>query len=153
MSSGSFANGLFNLMSWVGNVIMPTLAVLFVSMGVYNHSKARGGTEKYITAALAALSVSALNQLAIVFMSQSADGDQYYNGILTLVNWVGNVVLPLYAGVEVVQALLAYMSTSALRAKEQWIRHLTTAIGCLCVSALSRLLEYFIAQGANGLGS
>lgn len=151
MSSGTFDGGLFNLMSWVGNVIMPTLAVLFLCMAVYSHSKGHT-TQKYVTAAVAALSVSALNKLAIVFMSQSTDGDQYYNGILTLVSWVGNVVLPLYAGIEVVQALLAYQASSAIRAKEAFIRHLTTAIGCLSVSALARLIEYLIQNGSNGIG-
>ena len=37
----SLSNGLLNLTSWLGNVIMPTLAGLFAAAAVYQFSKGR----------------------------------------------------------------------------------------------------------------
>ncbi len=148
MNSGSFDGGLLNLTNWVGNEILPTIAVLILIMGIYTYSK-NGNIERYIIGAMASLGVSGLLRLSEAFMQQGSGADQYYTAILTLVNWVGNVILPAYAGLEIARAFIASHTTSQLRAKEQWVRHLVTAIGCLSVSAITRLLEYFIQNGTQ----
>jgi hypothetical protein len=55
---------------------------------------------------LAALSVSGLLWLAEVFASQGSETTQYWSAILSLANWVGNVILPVYGGIEIVRAVL-----------------------------------------------
>jgi hypothetical protein len=149
VNSGSFEQGILNLTNWVGNVIMPTVAVLFVILAVYQFSKGRGSLERYIVGAMAALCVSGLLRLAEAFVQAGSGADQYYTAILTLVSWVGNVIMPVYAGIEVVRALIEVSVGSQMHIREKTTRHLMAAGGCLCISALTRLLEHFITSGTQ----
>lgn len=146
MNSGSFDDGLLNLTNWIGNVIMPTLTVLFLVMAIHHFSKGRDAS-RHVAGAMAALCVSGLLRLAEVFTQQATGADQYYTAILTLVNWVGNVLMPVYAGLEVTQAFLALVVKNQIMAREKTFRHIATAGACLSVSAITRLLEYFIVNG------
>ena len=105
MNSGSFDGGLLNLTSWVGNAVMPILAALILAMGIYKYSRGYH-IDPYIGGTLAALSVSGLLRLAEVFASQGSGTTQYWSAILSLANWVGNVILPVYGGIEIVRAVL-----------------------------------------------
>jgi hypothetical protein len=95
MNSGSFDGGLLNLANWVGNAVMPVLAALILSVGIYKYSRGYH-IDPYIAGAMAALSVSGLLRLAEVFASQGSGTTQYWSAILALANWVGNVILPVY---------------------------------------------------------
>ena len=59
---------------------------------------------------------------------QGQTGAQPEGAFLNLVNWIGNVIAPVGAGLALV-----------------------TAIGCLAVSGVTRLLEFWIAQGGGGI--
>jgi hypothetical protein len=91
----SLSNGLLNLTSWLGNVIMPTMAGLFAAAAVYQFSKGRYHHQSAY-AALASLMCSGLLRAMESFANQSAwnNQDRYWISILTLVNWVGNVSYP-----------------------------------------------------------
>ncbi len=152
MNSGTFDGGLLNLASWTGNVILPTLAVLILAMAIFKYAHREPG-ERYIAGAMAALCVSGLVRLAEAFVGTSSGADQYYQAILNLANWVGNVILPVYAGIEVVRAVVGFRYYDPQKPyADMWMRHVMTAGACLSVSALIRLLEYFIAQGTAGVG-
>src|SRR6476646_8416051 len=90
-------NGLLNLTNWAGNVIMPTLAGLFFAAAIYRFSKAHPYSH-LSWAGFAALMCSGLLRALEAFAQQAGpnDPDRYWISILTLVNWVGNVMLPLY---------------------------------------------------------
>ncbi len=92
-----FENGLLNLTDWAGNVIMPTLAGLFFAAAIYRFSKAHPYSH-LSWAGFAALMCSGLLRALETFALQAGpnDPDRYWISILTLVNWVGNVMLPLY---------------------------------------------------------
>jgi hypothetical protein len=65
--------------------------------------------------------------------------------VLNLVNWVGNVVAPVGAALAVVMAVLAY---SQGRGVMRWS---VTAAGLLVISGLTRLIEFWIANGTGGV--
>ena len=86
--------GLLNLTNWVGNVIMPTIAGLFFSMAVVCFAKGRD-YHHWMYGGLLSLMASGLLRAMETFSSQLAwnNPDLYWNSLLNLVNWVGNVDL------------------------------------------------------------
>ncbi len=93
----NLSNGLLNLTNWLGNVIMPTMAGLFAAAAIYRFSKGHPYSQ-FGYAALASLMCSGLLRAMESFSNQAAwnNPDRYWISVLTLVNWVGNVLLPLY---------------------------------------------------------
>jgi hypothetical protein len=65
--------------------------------------------------------------------------------VLNLVNWVGNVISPVGAVLAVVMAVIAY---SQGRGVMRWA---VTAAGLLVISGLTRLIEFWIQNGAAGV--
>ncbi len=65
--------------------------------------------------------------------------------VLNLVNWVGNVIAPVGAALCVVMAVISY---SQGRGVARWA---VTAAGLLVVSGLTRLIEFWIANGTAGV--
>ena len=120
-------------------------------MGIYKYSRGYH-IDPYIGGTLAALSVSGLLRLAEVFASQGSGATQYWSAILSLANWVGNVILPVYGGIEIVRAVLGVGGFfERLNIGDDWIRHFIAGGACLCVSGLMRLMEHFIAAGTSGV--
>jgi len=76
---------------------------------------------------------------------QGQTGAQPEGAFLNLVNWIGNVIAPVGAGVAVVGAVVSYAMGRG------FFRWLLTAMGLLVVSGLTRLLEFWIAQGGAGI--
>ena len=91
MNSGSFDAGMLGLTNWVGNAVMPILAVLILALGIFKYSRGYH-IEPYIAGTMSALSVSGLLRLAEVFASQGSGTTQYWAAILCLADWVGNVM-------------------------------------------------------------
>ena len=65
--------------------------------------------------------------------------------LLNVVNWVGNVIAPLLAVGAVVMAVISY---SQGRGVARWA---VTAVGLLLISGLTRLIEFWIANGTAGV--
>ena len=65
--------------------------------------------------------------------------------VLNLVNWVGNVISPVGAALAVVMAVVSY---SQGRGVARWA---VTAAGLLVISGLTRLIEFWIANGTGGV--
>jgi hypothetical protein len=76
---------------------------------------------------------------------QGQQGTQPEGTFLNLINWIGNVIAPVGAGGA---ALMAIGSFAMGRGFAKWV---FTAIGLLMVSGITRLLEYWIAQGTAGV--
>jgi hypothetical protein len=64
---------------------------------------------------------------------------------LNLVNWVGNVIAPVGAALAVVMAVIAY---SQGRGVMRWA---ITAVGLILISGVTRLIEFWIANGTGGV--
>ena len=76
---------------------------------------------------------------------QGQTGAQPEGAFLNFVNWIGNVIAPVGAGVAVVGGIVSYASGRG------YLRWMGTALGLLAVSGLTRLLEFWIAQGGGGV--
>ena len=64
---------------------------------------------------------------------------------LTLVNWIGNVIAPVGAALAIAGGLVSYIAGRGV------MRYVVTALGCLAVSGVTRLLEFWIQQGGGGV--
>jgi hypothetical protein len=149
----NLANGLLNLTNWLGNVIMPTMAGLFAAAAIYRFSKGQPYSHLGY-AALASLLVSGLLRAMETFSNQAAwnNPDRYWISILTLVNWVGNVLLPLYGAGQVVLAVVHFSGLlERMTIGEAWVRNLVSAMCCFALSGLLRLGEFWVQHGAAGV--
>ncbi len=149
----SLSNGLLNLTNWLGNVIMPTMAGLFAAAAIYRFSKAQP-YQHLGYAALASLMCSGLLRVMESFSNQASwnNPDRYWISILTLVNWVGNVLLPLYGAGQVVLAVVHFAGLlERMTIGEAWVRNLVAAMCCFGLSGLLRLGEFWIQHGTAGV--
>lgn len=76
---------------------------------------------------------------------QGQTGAQPEGAFLNFVNWIGNVIAPVGAGVAVLGAIVNYAAGRA------FMRYGVVALGLLAVSGLTRLLEFWILQGTGGV--
>jgi len=82
-------------------------------------------------------------QTAVAVQGQT--GAQPEGAFLNFVNWIGNVIAPVGAGVAVLAAIVSYA------AGRSFARYGVVALGLLAVSGLTRLLEFWITQGTGGV--
>ena len=149
----SFANGVLNLTNWFGNVVMPTIAGLLAAAAIYHFSKGRQ-YQHLAYAALASLMSSGLLRVLESFSNRAAwnDPDRYWISLLALVNWVGNVLLPLYGALQVVLAVVHYGGLlERMTVGEAWVRNLVAAMCSFTLSGLLRLGESWIQHGTAGV--
>ncbi|SRR6266404_2459674 len=152
LSQMSFDNGVLHLANWMGNVIMPTLAAVFIITAIIQFSKGHEFSHT-MYGALACLMVSGLTRAFENFASQRAwnNPDVYWMALVTLINWAGNVILPVYAAAQVAVGALRMGMFSYIHPTSGWMRHFLVAALCLMISGLLRLTEFFVAQGAAGV--
>ena len=94
-------------------------------------------------AALLAQNLGAAPQVNVAV--QGEQGSQPEGTFLNLINWIGNVIAPVGSGGA---ALMAIGSFAMGRGFAKWV---FTAIGLLMVSGITRLLEFWIANGTGGV--
>lgn len=148
-----FANGLMNLTSWAGNVIMPTLAGLLFAAAIYSFSKGQSYSH-FCWGGLAALMCSGLLRVLEGFAQRAAadDPDRYWMSVLALVDWTGNVILPLYGVLQVVITVLYFGGVlERMNIGDAWVRNLLAAMMCFSLSGLLRLAEFWIQNGTQGV--
>ena len=148
----SFTNGLLNLTNWAGNVILPTLAALFFAIAVMKFARSEPCASS-MYGGFACLMASGLLRAMETFASQRAwnDPDVYWVSLLTLVDWICNVLMPVYAGLQVAAGALRMGVVARVHPTEGWMRHFVAAGLCLMLSGLLRLAEFFIAHGTAGV--
>ncbi|MBV9341027.1 MAG: hypothetical protein JO159_09080 [Acidobacteria bacterium] len=148
----SFDVGLLNLTNWIGNVIMPTLSAFLIILAILQFSKGQEFAHS-MYGALASLMVSGIARAFETFASQAAwnNPDLYWLSIVALINWVANVILPIYAASQVALMALKLGVFSLVNPTSGWMRHFLTAALCLTVSGVLRLAELFVAQGTGGI--
>ncbi len=76
---------------------------------------------------------------------QGQTASQPEGAFLNLVNWIGNVISPVGAALCVVMAIVNYTHG---RGVARWV---VAAAGLLMISGLTRLIEFWIAQGQSGV--
>lgn len=150
----TFEHGLLHLANWLGNTILPTLGCLFLAIAVVQY--ARGYHHLYSTWSYAGLLCLLVSSATRLFESWTAgtynDPDLYWHGILHMVDWICNVILPVYAVMHVAVGAVKLSTTNAL-ARDIMTpgRHFIGAILCLVASGLARLAEFFVTHGMSGV--
>jgi hypothetical protein len=141
-----------NLASWAGNVIMPTMAGAFFAGAVYRYSKG-GQFEQILYGGFASLMCSGMLRALEGFVQNagptSADG--YWTAVMNLVNWIANVILPVFALTQLA-AMGMHMGgvVSEIYPGSTWIRKFIAAMGALMVSGMVRFAESMVKQ-AHGI--
>jgi hypothetical protein len=148
----SFTNGILNLTNWTGNVILPTLAGLFFAIGILRFAHSESYTSAMYGGFLC-LMASGLVRAMETFSSQRAwnDPDVYWVALVSLVDWICNVLMPVYAGLQVAAGALRMGIVTRVHPTEGWMRHFVAAALCLLLSGLLRLAESFVAHGTAGI--
>jgi hypothetical protein len=141
-----------NLASWAGNVMMPTMAGAFFSGAVYRYSKG-GQFEQLLYGGFASLMCSGILRALEGFVQNagptSADG--YWTAVMNLVNWIANVILPIFALTQLA-AMGMHMGgvVSEIYPGSTWIRKFIAAMGALMVSGMVRFAESMVTH-AHGI--
>ena len=148
----SFTNGILNLANWAGNVILPTLAGLFFAIAILRFARSESSAAA-MYGGLLCLMASGLLRAMETFASQRAwnDPDVYWMSLVSLVDWICNVLMPVYAGLEVAAGALRMGIVTRIHPTEGWLRHFVAAALCLLLSGLVRLAEFFVTQGTGGV--
>ena len=76
---------------------------------------------------------------------QGQQATQPEGAFLNFINWIGNVIAPVGAGGAVVGAVVSWLTGRG------FARWLFAAASLLAVSGVTRLLEFWIAQGTGGV--
>jgi len=83
---------------------------------------------------------------------QGQTGAQPEGAFLNLVNWIGNVLLPLYGTIQVVMAVLHFAGVlERMNIGDAWVRNVVSAMMCFGLSGLLRLAEFWISNGTAGV--
>jgi len=148
----SFYNGILNLTNWTGNVVLPTLAALFIAIAILQFSKGSGYSHA-LYGGFMCLIVSGLLRAFETFASQRNwnDPDLFWTALVTLVDWLCNVLLPLYAALQVAAGGLQMAGVANRFQPISWMRHFAAAGLCLLLSGALRLGEFFVTQGNGGV--
>lgn len=148
----SFTNGILNLTNWAGNVILPTLTGLFFAIAILRFARAESSSIAMYGGFLC-LMASGLLRAMETFASQRPwnDPDVYWMAIVTLVDWICNVLMPLYAGLQVAAGALRMGIVTRIHPTEGWMKHFVAAGLCLLLSGLVRLAEFFVMHGTGGV--
>jgi hypothetical protein len=150
-TADTFSPGLISMANYLGNVILPICAALVIALGLYAYSQRSDG-QRYIIGGIACLLVSGFVREAEFFIGSTTDSTMFVTGILGLVNWVCNVILPLYSVFcfsRGAMALGGFMDRFNIG--DDWMRYFLTGAGCLSCSGIVRLIEYFVVQNSGGL--
>jgi len=99
------------------------------------------------------LMASGLLRAMETFASQRAwnDPDVYWVSLVSLVDWICNVLMPVYAGLQVAAGALRLGVVARIHPTEGWMKHFLAAALCLLLSGLLRLAEFFVARGTAGV--
>ena len=146
-------NGILNLTNWLGNLLMPTLAGLMFAAAIWHFSKGQH-YQHYSYAGVASLMCSGILLLLEAFSQQGAwnSPDRPWMAVLALVNWVGNVALPMYGVGQIVLMVLHFAGLlERLTVGEVWVRNALSAICCFGLSGILRMAEAWVLNGTAGI--
>jgi hypothetical protein len=141
-----FEDGIVNLTSWLGNVILPTLSGLFFAIAILRFV-GPGQHQRSIYGGFLCLMASGILRALEFFASQRAwnDPDLYWIALMSLVDWTCNVMMPLYG---VLQIVVGVMHVAGIGQRMypggSWMRHFMAAAGCFMLSGIVRLAEWFV---------
>jgi hypothetical protein len=128
------------------------MAGAFFAGAVYRYSKG-GQFEQLLYGGFASLMCSGMLRALEGFVQNagptSADG--YWTAVMNLVNWIANVILPVFALTQLA-AMGMHMGgvVSEIYPGSTWIRKFIAAMGALMVSGMVRFAESMVTH-AHGI--
>ena len=151
-----FQTGLLHCINWVANVICPCLGCLFFCAALYCFGQPHMRYIHWWHAGFAAFLIPGIVRLfeAFALQSDASNPDSFYVAVRSAVNWIANVILPLYAAMQLIKAIGAgsgiFERAGHIRI---WgpVHHVMVALACLCMSGLIHLVLYLIALHPNGV--
>jgi len=148
----SFYNGILNLTNWAGNVILPVLAGLFLAFAILQFAKGQAYSAG-LYGGLLCLVASGLLRAFETFASQRtwSDPDVYWIAIVSIIDWFCNVILPLYAALQVAAGAVDLATDVRFHYSAGWMRHFAAGGMCLLLSGFLRLAEFFVTHGTAGV--
>ena len=148
----SFTHGVLNLTNWTANVILPTLSGLFFALAILRFARSEAASIALYGGFLCLLASGLLRALETFASQRSAeDPDVYWIALVTLVDWITNVLMPIYAGLQVTAGALRMGIVTRVHPTEGWMKHFLAAAFCLLLSGLVRLAEFFVTNGTAGV--
>ncbi len=148
----SFTNGILNLTNWAGNVILPTLAGLFFAIAVLRFARSESYAAAMYGGFLCLMASGLLRAHGDVCLAESLERSRRVLDVAReLVDWICNVLMPVYAGLQVAAGALRMGIVTRIHPTEGWLRHFVVAGLCLLLSGLVRLAEFFVAHGTAGI--
>ena len=78
------------------------------------------------------------------------DPNLIWVAIASFVDWICNVLLPIYAALQVAAGGVQLAGLAHRYQPISWMRHFAAAGLCLLVSGLLRLAEFFVTRGHGG---
>jgi hypothetical protein len=148
-----FENGILNLTNWLGNVILPTLAGVFFTIAIVRFV-GQGQHQHWIYAGFLSLMVSGLLRGLETFSTQQAwnDPDLYWIALMSMVNWLCNVIMPLYGVLQICTGIVHFAGIGfRMYQGGSWMRHFVAAGCCFMLSGIIRLAEWFVQHGLGGV--
>jgi hypothetical protein len=147
VGSGNFLTGLQGLTEWLGYLILPTLAGFCVVMAIKDYRDGKNGERSMIAAILCLMGPAcALLISAWVTKAPAAPApatDALSGALMNASNWLGNVILPLFAAYNVARGVLQPQMKHFNSVQDQF-HYFIVAFGCLSVSGILRLIEHFV---------
>ena len=148
----SIDGGVANLASWGGNLIMPALSGLFFAGSAYRYSKG-GDHERLFFGGFATLMCAGILRTLEAFATfpKPAPSDAFYMALLHLVNFVANVLCPIW-GISQFGAMALHMGgvVTEIYPGSVWLRKIGAAFAACTISGWVRLAEYLI-NNAHGI--
>jgi hypothetical protein len=145
----AFKWGISRLVTWLGNVILPILCGLFVAAGIVQVANHQAHALRLFTAAVLSLLAAGLVRLFDTHLVTGTfnNPNGYAIALIRLVTYIGNVVLPLYAGFQVMIAVFKITPHGRyLYNVYGFTGNLITAVLCLMVAGLVRLIETLVLR-------
>ncbi len=149
----SIDGGITHLASYAGNALMPSLAGLFFAGAVYRYSKG-GDSERLLYGGFATLMCSGTLRTLEAFVAHAGptSADSYLLALQTLVNYVCNVILPMFAVMQLGSMIVHFGGASDhVYPGSTWLRKFFASIGAMMISGILRLAEHFVIA-AHGVG-
>lgn len=148
----SFDGAITNLASWAGNTMMPTMAGLFFAGAIYRYSKGNP-FEHLLYGGFASLMCSGILRTLEGFVQHTGatSADAYWMAVMSLANWTGNVILPMFALTQL-GAMALHMAgvVSEIYPGSTWVRKFIAAMGALMISGILRFAESMVTH-AHGI--
>lgn len=143
----SFLWGVAHLGTWLGNVLLPIAIGLFVVAGIFTLPRHLGqAIQLWMGAFLCALTAGIFRLFDTVFVGSAySSPNAYAFALIRLIDYLGNVALPILGGIQVVVMIAKASPHSYYMGNHRGFGiNIATALACFLAPGITRLIERFV---------